>query len=261
MTQPTTHRRHQTNNGGMHLATLAGDKPLKIIVTGGGSGGHITPLLAVADEIKRIDSSINVISVGERGSKFAHLTQNHATIDATRTIFAGKFRRYNGESFVSQILDVKTLLLNIRDVFFVLIGLVQAVVLIGREKPDVVFLKGGFVGVPIGLAAALWRRPIVTHDSDALPGLANRIVARWAHVHATGMPAKYYRYDAKKIKHVGVLVGRAYQTVTPELKNMYRREVGIPEQGTVLFITGGSLGSQRINTACASFVADLLEIG
>lgn len=231
----------------------------KILLSGGGSGGHITPLLALAEELKNLDPKANIVSIGERGGKFAHLTDDSPNISSTRTIFAGKFRRYHGESALRRLVDVRTNLLNIRDALYVVLGLVQSIYFVKREKPDVVFLKGGFVGVPVGFAAALWRVPIVTHDSDAMPGLANRIISRWARLHATGMPATFYPYDPTKVVHVGVIVGSQYQKVDENTQSAYRSELGLPETGKVLFITGGSLGSQRINRAVIEILPTLLD--
>lgn len=241
------------------MATRPDDKQLRILLTGGGSGGHITPLLAVADEIKHSRPDTYVISVGDRGSTFGHLTASHASIDETQSVFAGKFRRYHGESFLKRLFDVKTIFFNIRDAVYVVIGSVQAIFLLKRLNPNVVFLKGGFVGVPIGLAAALWRIPIITHDSDALPGLANRIVGRWAVLHATALPKEYYRYSPDKVRHVGVLVGKQYKHITDEEQGKLRLDIGLPEQGKLLFVTGGSLGSQRINSVVAQIAAQLLD--
>jgi UDP-N-acetylglucosamine--N-acetylmuramyl-(pentapeptide) pyrophosphoryl-undecaprenol N-acetylglucosamine transferase len=120
-------------------------------------------------------------------------------------------------------------------------------------------LKGGFVGVPIGLAASRLKIPFVTHDSDALPGLANRLVGRWARYHATGMPAEFYSYDPVTIQHVGVLVGAQYQLVTPELQAQYRQELNIPADAEVLMITGGSNGAQAINLAATKFIPGLIQ--
>src|SRR5690606_13564925 len=157
-------------------------------------GGHISPLLAVAHELKKIEPDARLDYVGERGGKFKRLVLEDTSIDEARFILAGKFRRYHGESWLRRLLDVRTNLLNIRDALYTLIGFCQSVWLLLRRRPDVVFIKGGYVGVPIGLAAALLKVPFITHDSDAVPGLANRVVGRWARLHATGMPEKFYDY-------------------------------------------------------------------
>lgn len=172
---------------------------------------------------------------------------------------AGKFRRYHGESWLRQILDIKTVLLNIRDLFLFGLGTLQALVMLPIIRPDVILLKGGFVGVPVGLAAAFWRIPFVTHDSDAMPGLANRLVARWARVHATGMPASFYRYPEKSVRHVGVLVSVHHQPVTEALQREYKQEIDIPVDAKLLFVTGGSLGAVRLNQAMAAVAPRLLR--
>lgn len=228
-------------------------------MTGGGTGGHITPLLAVAQKLKAAHPGVEIIYIGERGSKFADLTHGSELLDAQYQIFAGKFRRYHGESWLRRLLDVQTLALNVRDLCSFAIGTVQSYVLLGKIKPDVILLKGGFVGVPVGLAAAVRHLPFVTHDSDALPGLANRLVSRWAVGHATGMPAEYYAYPSQSVRHVGVLVGELFIEVTPLLQKQYRSELQLPADAQVLTVTGGSLGAQRLNQALVRVAPKLLE--
>jgi UDP-N-acetylglucosamine--N-acetylmuramyl-(pentapeptide) pyrophosphoryl-undecaprenol N-acetylglucosamine transferase len=231
---------------------------MKILLTGGGTGGHITPLLAVAHELKTLQPDCHIVYVGEKGGKFAHLTTGHEAIDEVKTISAGKFRRYHGESFLRRIFDIQTNVLNIRDGFRVVIGFVQACLLLRRVQPDVVFLKGGFVGVPTGLAARFFGLPVVTHDSDIMPGLANRIAGRSARIHATAMPAEHYPYPKEKVRHVGVLVSLDFQPVTKALMAEYRHDLGLPTDAEVVFVTGGSQGSRNINTAIAAIVPELL---
>lgn len=185
------------------------------------------------------------------------MTAGQKLLDQHYTIFAGKLRRYNGESWLKRLFSVGTNLSNLRDIFYVLIGLVQSYFLLRRLRPDVILMKGGYVGVPIGLAAGK-RYPIVTHDSDALPGLANRLVSKRARYHATALPASSYNYPATKTHQVGVIVDDAYQLVTPVIMTDYRQKLDLPVEATVLMITGGSLGSANINRAVAEFVPDLL---
>lgn len=232
--------------------------PYTILLTGGGTGGHITPLLAVAYELKQLHPTCRIIYVGERGGKFTQLTDGHHAIDETYTIYAGKFRRYYGDSWMRRLLDVKTNLLNIRDMFFILIGTMQSLRLVARLNPDVILLKGGFVGVPVGMAAAIKHKPFLTHDSDAVRGLANRLVSRWARLHATAMPPEYYSYPREKICQVGVLVEHTYQPVTPALQKQYKERLGLPQDTPLLLVTGGSSGAERINEAIVKGVDGLL---
>lgn len=228
-------------------------------MTGGGTGGHITPILAVAHELKKLDPSIKTIYVGEKGSNFASLTKDHQAIDNVYKISAGKLRRYHGDSWIKRIFDINSNIKNIRDMFKVIIGVIQAWLILGKVKPDVVFLKGGFVGVPIGLAAAFRRIPIVTHDSDAMPGLANRLVSRWAKAHATALDAKYYKYPKDKIYPVGVLVEQNYQPVNDIEQAKLKQSLGINPKKLVLLITGGSSGAERINIAIVKIINKILD--
>ncbi len=229
------------------------------MLTGGGTGGHITPILAVAHELKRIHPDAYIVYIGERNGKYAEMTAGNTDIDDIRTVYAGKFRRYHGESWLQRLLDVRTNLLNIRDLFYFAFGTLQALLLMRRLNPDVVLLKGGFVGVPAGLASAFWRIPFVTHDSDALPGLANRLVARWATYHATAMPAEYYSYPSESVKYVGVLVGDDYGPVSAKQQAAFKREIGVPTTCELLLITGGSGGAATINKAVKTILPPLLQ--
>lgn len=196
----------------------------------------------------------------ERKAKFGELVAADPAIDEVRFIFAGKLRRYHGESWLRRLTDVKTILLNLRDVIFLMVGLVQSLWLIARVKPGAVFVKGGYVGLPVGAAAAFWHRPIVTHDSDTVPGLTNRIVARWARFTATAYPAQMYAYPAAKVRYVGVPVDTAFAFTTPERQRALRKRIFIPEEaGGVLLVTGGSLGALRLNRAVRDIVPGLLK--
>lgn len=232
---------------------------MTILLSGGGTGGHITPILAVARELKRLDPTVRLIYIGERKGKFAFILRDNTDIDEVYSIFAGKFRRYHNESWLIRIFDIKTTLLNVRDLFYFIFGLVQSVYLLGKIRPDIIFLKGGFVGVPVGLAAAFRRLRFITHDSDVLPGLANRLVSRWARIHAVGMPVEFYNYPKKSIKFVGVLVGENHKPVTKDMQLQYRKQLGLPLSDTILLVTGGSLGALRLNQAFSNIQARLLS--
>jgi UDP-N-acetylglucosamine--N-acetylmuramyl-(pentapeptide) pyrophosphoryl-undecaprenol N-acetylglucosamine transferase len=228
-----------------------------IVITGAGSGGHITPLLAVASELKRLDPETRLIYIGQKGDKLGDIPAGDKNIDEVYTVRAGKFRRYHGEGW-RQLLDVPTMLQNMRDAFYVLIGLVQSYRLLQKLQPDAIFIKGGFVGVPIGLAAARLGIPYVTHDSDVLPGLANRMVARWAAVHAVALPKELYAYPADKTITTGIPLQQDFVSVTPALMKKYRSEINVPVHAKLLFVIGGGLGAQRVNRAVAEAVPHLV---
>ncbi len=227
-------------------------------MTGAGSGGHITPVLAVAHELKKLRPEATLIYIGQRGDALGDVPAEDKNIDESYTVRAGKFRRYHGEG-IKQLLDVVTLYKNLRDAVYVLIGLWQSFWLLGRLQPDVIFIKGGFVGVPVGLMAALRGIPYVTHDSDALPGLANRIIARWARLHAVALPKEVYSYPSAKTITVGVPISHQYHTLTAEDIRDARRRIQLPEASRVLLVTGGGNGADSLNTAVVRCMPELFE--
>lgn len=228
-------------------------------MTGGGSGGHITPLLAVAHELKKHHPEHRIVYIGQKGDSLADIPAEDKNIDEVYLIQAGKFRRYHGETLWQHLKDVPTIFKNIRDAFKVAVGLVQSFFLLRRLRPDVIFIKGGFVCVPVGLNAALLRIPYITHDSDALPGLANRIVAPWAKKNTVGLPKEVYSYPAEKTITVGVPLLHHYKPFTKAEQQETKKQLGLPEKGKVLLITGGGLGAQRLNMAIEACAQELLE--
>lgn len=230
-----------------------------IVLVGGGSGGHIAPLIAVANYIKSQQPSVRVIAVTESRGRFSHMFSNTSSIDQVKFVSAGKLRRYHGESWLVRIFDVHRNLLNTRDMFRLGWGLLQSLWLLQRHKPDLIFIKGGYVGVPIGFAARLRGVRYVTHDSDALPGLANRLIASRAVINAVGMPEENYDYQAEKIRFVGIPVDSEFHPLKATEAQRLRDKQDVPKDAIVLFITGGSNGAQRIDTAIHSVAAELLE--
>lgn len=230
----------------------------KIVLTGGGSGGHITPILAIAKEIKNTHPDTTVVYIGQTGDSLADIPAKNPSIDEVYTVRAGKFRRYHGEGFM-QLLDLPTMFMNFRDLFYVIIGLFQSFRIIGKLKPDVIFSRGGFVSVPVCLGGALRRVPYITHDSDPIPSLANRIIARWASLHAVALPAEIYPYPQTKTISTGIPINDKFVFVNESLNNKYRTEIGVPKSAKILFIIGGGLGSVRINTAVAESLPHLLH--
>lgn len=227
------------------------------MLTGGGSGGHITPLIAVATELKRQLPDAKVVLVGQRGDPFGARLSSDDHFDESYFISAGKFRRYHNNG-LRWLIDVKTFLLNARDFFKFIIGIVQSWRLLRKVKPDAIFIKGGFVGVPVGLAAAALKVPYLTHDSDALPGLANRIISRWAEFNAVALPAAEYKmYPKEKIVTVGIPLRKEYSAVSSADKIAARKKLGFTNDQPIILLTGGGLGASRLNKLFVGIAPDL----
>jgi UDP-N-acetylglucosamine--N-acetylmuramyl-(pentapeptide) pyrophosphoryl-undecaprenol N-acetylglucosamine transferase len=227
-------------------------------LTGGGSGGHITPLLSLAHALKEASPGCRVAYIGHKGDKFDSLAERYHDFDDIGFVNSGKFRRYNGESLLSQLLDLKTLILNVRDFFRTIGSIFKAIKILRKLKPDVVFSKGSFVAVPVGIAAKMLHIPIVTHDSDTTAGLANRIIGRWAAIHATGMPTEFYNYPKDTMRFVGIPIDPRITAVDMNSQNRLKEEVGLSSKDLVLLVTGGGLGAKDINEKVISFSKDLL---
>ncbi|MGH7237405.1 MAG: UDP-N-acetylglucosamine--N-acetylmuramyl-(pentapeptide) pyrophosphoryl-undecaprenol N-acetylglucosamine transferase [Candidatus Saccharimonadales bacterium] len=229
-----------------------------IVLTGGGSGGHITPLVAVARKLKQLKPDAKLIYVGQRGDCLSDIVSAEPAIDQVFSVRAGKFRRYNGEGW-RQVLALPTQLKNLRDAGWVVIGLWQSFWLMRRIKPSVIFSRGGFVSVPVCLAGKLNGVSFITHDSDSLPSLANRLIARWATWHAVALPEDVYPYDRQKTVTVGIPISADYRPVRDELCRRYRQEIGLSSYKYVLCITGGGNGADDLNKAVAANLPSLLK--
>jgi UDP-N-acetylglucosamine--N-acetylmuramyl-(pentapeptide) pyrophosphoryl-undecaprenol N-acetylglucosamine transferase len=230
-----------------------------IVLTGGGSGGHITPLLSLARALKSKNSHCNIVYIGHKGDKFDSLQEGFHDFDFVAFVNGGKFRRYHGESWIRQLMDVHTMLLNVRDFFRVIGSISKAWRILAKVKPDVVFSKGGFVGVPVGVAARVRGIPIVTHDSDTVPGMANRIIGRWAVVQATGMPANFYEYKNKRTVYTGIPVDSRLRPLDTEQQKRIKKSIGVNPANQVLLVSGGSLGARDLNDKVLKMAPELLR--
>ncbi|MCA9329308.1 UDP-N-acetylglucosamine--N-acetylmuramyl-(pentapeptide) pyrophosphoryl-undecaprenol N-acetylglucosamine transferase [Candidatus Saccharibacteria bacterium] len=230
---------------------------MRIFLVGGGSGGHITPTLAVATKLKENLDKVCITYVVGKRDVLRNLVDGNNAIDKVVSIHSGKLRRYHGEG-LKQLLDIPTVVLNIRDAFYIFAGIIESFFLLRRDRPDIIFIKGGFVGVPVGLMAALLRIPYITHDSDAVPGLANRIISHWASAHAVAMLKEVYDYPKAKTYQTGVPIADEYSLVTKAKQVYFKKQLGLDPHNPVLCVTGGGLGAQRLNEAVAQISNKLL---
>ena len=199
----------------------------KIILTGGGTAGHVTPHLALIPRLMEKGYEIHYFGT-EDGIE--HTMMNHVEGVTYHSVKSGKLRRYH---------DWK----NFTDPFRVLTGAVKARREIRKLHPAVCFSKGGFVAVPVVWGA--WRShvPILCHESDLTPGLANKLSAKFATRIVTTFPE-----CAEALGEKAEMVGTPMR---PELfagsRETGREIAGFTDDKPVLLMTGGSLGAQSIN--------------
>lgn len=186
------------------------------------------------------------------------MEQNTTVPVSVRTIMAGKFRRYRHLTMLRQLFMPRIAIANFGDVFKVLGGFVQSLVLLRQFRPDVVFAKGGYVCLPIGMAAHVLRVPLVIHDSDARPGLTNRILSRWTTAIGTGAPLENYPYPADIARYVGVPIGADFTPFDETMQRAAKRKLGFDEQLPLVVVTGGGLGAVSVNVATLQAAPRLL---
>lgn len=223
---------------------------MRILFTGGGTGGHIFPIIAVAEQLKKIyqgETQLEMFFLGPLDSSKGVLEK---TGIRAKIILAAKIRRYFS-------------VLNILDLFKIPIGLCQAFWYIFVLMPDVVFSKGGYGSAPVVLVAWLYRIPILVHESDAIPGLANRLAGKLSQRVAVSFASAERYFSSSKTALVGNPIRsdiiQTCLSTNLEDKEKARNLLRVTGQKPILFILGGSQGSQKLNELTLSVLPRLLE--
>ena len=148
---------------------------------------------------------------------------------------------------------------NFIDLFKVFGGFLQSFYKLIIWRPDVVFTKGGFVCLPVGMAARLLKIPLVIHDSDAHPGLTNRVLSRWATAIATGAPLEYYSYPKEISTYVGIPISKDFKIYNDDEQRRAKQKWGLAEDKPLLVVTGGGLGAKRLNNTLLAALPKLQQ--
>ena len=256
---------------------------MKILVVGGGSGGHITPAVAVVREIleKRPRTKIefwtdkkyykNVVKItteiGVHWGDEDKLGSKKNPYIKVQKISAGKFHRYSGLTLENYFAEgAKTLrditFGNLFGFFGFLGGLFQSFFRLfpKKKRPDVIFLKGGYVGLPVGIVAKWLKIPYVIHESDAVAGLANRVLMKRAQVVAMGMPFDKGIAGRESWTWVGIPIASEYKKISNTTQKQLKRSAGFDPEKPLVIVTGGSQGAEHINLAMREILPEMLKI-
>lgn len=201
----------------------------RIVLTGGGTAGHVTPNMALIPRL--IEDGWDVHYIGAADSVEQSLVSGLPGV-TYHTVAVGKLRRY---------FDLK----NFSDPFRVIKGVAQACSIIRKLQPNVVFSKGGFVSVPVVYGARLNGVPVVIHESDMTPGLANKLSAPFAAVECCTFP-EAIQYTHGKGVYTGTPIRPEILSGDPQRG---RERFGLTDSMPILMVVGGSSGARAINEA------------
>jgi UDP-N-acetylglucosamine--N-acetylmuramyl-(pentapeptide) pyrophosphoryl-undecaprenol N-acetylglucosamine transferase len=218
---------------------------MKILFTGGGTGGHIFPIIAIVRELKKISKGkFEFFYIGPKDNLALNLLPQEGV--KVKPIICGKLRRY---------LTPESILQNLIDIFKLPIGFLQAFFHLLFLNPDLIFSKGGFGSFPVVFSGWLLRTPIFLHESDSVPGLANRLLANFALEIFTSFPRNPYFPQEKT-----VIVGNPIRTeILKGEKSKAIEYFKITGEKPVVLILGGSQGAQRINEKILLIINELLK--
>ncbi len=211
----------------------------RILLTGGGTAGHVTPNLALLPRLQALGFEVRYIG-RKSGIERDLMTQAGIPYEG---ISAGKLRRY---------LDLR----NVTDMALIALGFLQSLVRVGRWRPDILLSKGGFVSCPVVWAAWLYRVPIVVHESDLTPGLANKLSAPFAMRICYSFPETGEHVPQAKAVHTGIPIREALLHGDAAEG---RRICGFSDAGPVVLVSGGSQGAEAINKAVRAALGELLS--
>ena len=218
---------------------------MRILFTGGGTGGHFFPVVAVARELKRIAEEEQILDLELYYMGPDDFGQD---IIAAEEIFffrvgTGKMRRY-------------TSVLNFLDVFKTILGVLKGVWKMFLVMPDVVFSKGGYGAVPAVIGAIIFRIPLIIHESDSIPGTVNRLSARFAARIGIAFPSAARFFPKERTAIVGIPIRkRILGGNTAQAKE----DLSVFSDLPVIGIIGASQGSQKINDAVLGVLKELAE--
>lgn len=220
--------------------TIKSEKKPQIVFTGGGTAGHVIPNLVLIEILEREGWEINYIG-SKKGVEKEMLQSRNIPY---HSIQSGKLRRYfSWENFV--------------DPLKILAGIIQARKLLNKLKPDVVFSKGGFVAFPVVVAAWLNRIPVIAHESDLSPGLANRLSFPFVNkICVTFSGAEKHFKDLKKVEITGTPIR---SSLFEGSKDKGLSICGFSKEKPCLLVMGGSQGSSTLNNIVRLSLAVLNE--
>ncbi len=222
---------------------------IRIVLTGGGTGGHLFPLVAVSRKLNELAISTDlgepeIYYLGPGLFLESSLAREEMNFHY-KVIMTGKWRRYF--SFK-----------NFSDLFKIGVGLLQSLYEVWRIMPDVIFSKGGYGSFGVVISGWVYRIPIILHESDSVPGLTNQILARFATLIAVSFNEAAAVLPKNKTYFTGEAIRDAF--FEPSKPETERPLLHLTSQKPTVLVLGGSQGAQKINDVVLDILAELLNM-
>ena len=216
-------------------------KVMRIVLTGGGTGGHLIPLISVAKKINEKIGAVEFLFVGPRGMLEEKLMKEEGI--KIKNIFTGKMRRYFS-------------LNNFLDLVKIPLGIFQSLWILLVFMPDAIFSKGGYASFPVVIVGWLYRIPILIHDSDCVPGLTNSVLGKLATRIAISYPEARKYFSPERV----ILTGNPLRANISLGDPVSARSIfPLADSKKTIFVYGGSQGSRIINESIIKILPKLLR--
>jgi len=223
---------------------------IRIVLTGGGSGGHVTPLLAIGDALKESSPDVSLLYIGVKQG-----------LESTIVPRLG-IPIYYAPSIGMPLRSLSPRML--RFLFTLILGILKATFLLMFKRPHAIIASGGFASAPTVFAASLlgiislgmWKIPIYMHEQNAVPGRMNRFAGRLVNKIGVSHPSAVLGFPHKTVQIVGYPVRSDFETMD---RSAARKELGLKENDFYILVTGGSQGARTINRAMVDALPTLLK--
>ncbi len=216
---------------------------MRVLISGGGTGGHVYPALAVAQQLQQ-HYNADILYLGSDDGLETRLVP--AAGVPLKTIQAGKLQRFVSWRTVAGVARVP-------------VGMAQAIGIVRAFRPDVAFTSGGYVAVPAGLAARLNRTPLLMHQQDVPPNLSNKLLAPLATRISVAFADSLRYFPSQKTVQLGNPIRQAILDVHTVSLQQARTELGLAPNIPLVLVTGGSQGARHLNQTVCHALPELLK--
>ena len=217
---------------------------MRVLLSGGGTGGHVYPAIAIANKIKEENPDAEILFVGTEKGIESEIVPKYGY--ELKTVTVQGFKR-------------KVDLDNVKRVFKLFKGLEQSRKVVKKFKPDVVIGTGGYVSGPVLFNAAMGKVPTVVHEQNSFPGVTNKILAKMVTTVLTSFEDSHQRFPEGTREKLVLTGNPVRKEILVARKSIARRNLGITEDKKMVLCYGGSGGSRKINDAMKLVVRNMVK--